>query len=191
MSPTIYFSLTQIRWKPGQWARTFEERWSGGSSIALIIKVVCALRETLKLTGLFYRDYQKSAIATYFAQHDPPYPYYTFNGIDLFHKGSSIGANGGIYNRQGRGQPDVSANGANLLAYNNLTLFHFYGTSLSSPIFASILTLINGERSQAGKGPVGFVHPVFYEHPEIFHDITNGKHLWYSHNVEVHVTHYQ
>lgn len=42
-------------------------------------------------------SYQASAVATYFETSSPPYPYYdsTYN--------SSFGANGGIYNRAGRG----------------------------------------------------------------------------------------
>ena len=52
--------------------------------------------------------------------------------------------------------PDVSANGAYLRAPLDLTLYHFFGTSLSSPIWGSIITLINGERITAGKGTVGF-----------------------------------
>lgn len=35
---------------------------------------------------------------------------------------------------------------------------------------------INQERTAVGKGPIGFVNPVFYSHPEIFHDIVNGTH---------------
>lgn len=49
---------------------------------------------------------------------------------------------------------DVSANGAYLLQYNNLTQLTYFGTSLSSPIFGSVITLINEERNAAGKGPV-------------------------------------
>ena len=49
------------------------------------------------------------------------------------------------------------------------------GTSLSAPIFASIITLINQERTNAGKGPVGFINPVIYKHPELFDDITRGN----------------
>lgn len=49
-----------------------------------------------------------------------------------------------------------------------------YGTSLSAPIWASIITLINEERTKEGKPPVGFVNPVLYAHPEAFHDVTRG-----------------
>jgi tripeptidyl-peptidase-1 len=37
------------------------------------------------------------------------------------------------------------------------------GTSLAAPLWSSILTLINEERTAVGKGPVGFVNPVLYE----------------------------
>jgi tripeptidyl-peptidase-1 len=67
-----------------------------------------------------------------------------------------------VYNRAGRGYPDVAANGAFLKAFNDETLFHFFGTSLASPIFGSVLTLINEERALQKKGPVGFVNPVLY-----------------------------
>lgn len=46
--------------------------------------------------------YQKAAISAYFAAHDPGIPYY-IAGIN----GSNIGANGGLYNRAGRGIPDI------------------------------------------------------------------------------------
>lgn len=42
-------------------------------------------------------DYQASAVNEYFSAHDPGHPYYSYNGSN-----SSIGANGGIYNRIGR-----------------------------------------------------------------------------------------
>ena len=45
-------------------------------------------------------SYQAKAVATYFATDNPPYPYYSSVG------NNSFGANGGIYNRLGRGYPD-------------------------------------------------------------------------------------
>lgn len=115
-------------------------------------------------------DYQKSAVAHYFKAHDPGLPYYDANDA-----ATNIGANGGIYNRAGRGFPDVSANGAQFLAYNNQAIHHFYGTSLAAPIWGSIMTLINQERTAIGKGPVGFINPVLYANPWVFNDIKNGS----------------
>ena len=119
-------------------------------------------------------SYQKSAVDAYFASHDPGYPYYTFNGQDFSLPSSNIGANGGLYNRIGRGFPDVSANGANLQYYLLGMLMPQYGTSLAAPIWASVVTLINEKRAEHGKGPVGFINPVLYEHPEVLNDITSG-----------------
>jgi tripeptidyl-peptidase-1 len=103
--------------------------------------------------------YQQAAVDAYFKQ-DLPFqklPYYEINA-----DATNIGQNGGLYNRLGRGFPDVSANGAFLLIYNNLTLYTFFGTSLSSPIFGSVITLLNEERSRVGKGPIGFINPALY-----------------------------
>ena len=48
------------------------------------------------------------------------------------------------------------------------------GTSLSSPIFAGLVTLLNEARIAAGKGPLGFLNPTLYANPDAFHDITIG-----------------
>lgn len=117
-------------------------------------------------------SYQANAVAGYLKK-DLPFqslPYYRVNA-----EATNIGQNGGVYNRIGRGYPDVAANGAFLLAYNNLTLNSWFGTSLASPIFGSVITLINEERTLAGKGPIGFINPALYENPSVLNDITNGS----------------
>lgn len=82
-----------------------------------------------------------------------------------------------MYNRAGRGFPDVAAagdNGAVVLDGKNISM---YGTSMSAPIFAAILTRINEERIKVGKKLVGFVNPALYKNPAMFHDITIGDQL--------------
>lgn len=59
----------------------------------------------------------------YFANHNPPYPHYKGN--------ASFGANGGVYNRAGRGIPDVSANGDNIAGFFNGKFGLRAGTSAS------------------------------------------------------------
>jgi tripeptidyl-peptidase-1 len=115
-------------------------------------------------------DYQQTAVANYFKYNDPGLPYYYAN-----EEATNIGANGGIYNRAGRGFPDVSANGANLEAYVGGELGQWYGTSLAAPIWGSVITLINEERTAIGKGPVGFINPVLYENSWALNDIKNGS----------------
>jgi hypothetical protein len=112
-------------------------------------------------------SYQEKAVNSYFAEHDPGYPYYTFNGVDFHDPASNIGANGGLYNRAGRGFPDVSSNGAHVDVVFYGEVGWQAGTSCAAPTLASIFTLINEKRTQAGKGPIGFVNPVLYEHPEV------------------------
>jgi tripeptidyl-peptidase-1 len=67
---------------------------------------------------------------------------------------------GKLFNMAGRGYPDVSAMGESfrvvLRGYPN----RMHGTSVATPIWASILTLINEERLAAGKSTVGFVQQV-------------------------------
>jgi tripeptidyl-peptidase-1 len=113
-------------------------------------------------------DYQAQAVADYFSKAKPTYPYYESVNNDSF------AANGGIYNRIGRGYPDVSAIGDNVIIFNAGLPTSIGGTSASAPVFASILTRINEERLAAGKSTVGFVNPVLYAHPEAFFDVTQG-----------------
>ncbi|KNG91684.1 putative protease S8 tripeptidyl peptidase I [Aspergillus nomiae NRRL 13137] len=111
-------------------------------------------------------DYQADAVATYFKDHNPPYPYY--EGAE------NLGKNGGLYNRLGRGYPDVAANGDNIAVFNGGEFGLSGGTSASTPIFAAIINRIIDERLAVGKGPVGFINPVLYKNPSVLNDITNG-----------------
>ena len=114
-------------------------------------------------------NYQQAAVQKYFDVAKPTYPYYS--SVD----NSSFGDNGGIYNRIGRGYPDVAAIGDNVAIYIYGSASTIGGTSASAPAFASILTRINEERLAAKKPTVGFVNPTLYAHPEAFHDITVGN----------------
>ncbi|KAH8895210.1 putative alkaline serine protease AorO [Thozetella sp. PMI_491] len=113
-------------------------------------------------------SYQQSAVATFFSQHDPGFASYnTSNGV--------VPTSGGIYNRAGRGFPDVAAVGDNGLIIFDGSAGLIGGTSMSAPIFAAILTRINEERIAAGKVVIGFANPALYKNPSMFHDITKGN----------------
>ena len=49
------------------------------------------------------------------------------------------------------------------------------GTSASAPLFASVISLINNERLQAGKSSLGFVNPALYANPQVLNDIVEGE----------------
>ncbi|KAJ6505281.1 family S53 protease-like protein [Mycena sanguinolenta] len=80
----------------------------------------------------------------------------------------------GIFNKSGRGFPDVAAHGSplDIVVTGNTSINS--GTSFSSPIFASIIALINDRLLSAGKPVVGFMNPWLYAHSEGFTDITEG-----------------
>lgn len=81
----------------------------------------------------------------------------------------------GYFNTQGRGYPDVSVIAANYLAVVDGAFHLVFGTSGSTPVFASMIAKINDARLHAGKRPVGFLNPVLYAyHEEITRDITTG-----------------
>ncbi|KAJ3498817.1 hypothetical protein NLG97_g838 [Lecanicillium saksenae] len=112
-------------------------------------------------------DYQKDAVASFFANHDPGYK--TYNTSD-----GTIPTTGGIYNRAGRGFPDVAAVGDNGAYVVGGQAGLNGGTSMSAPVFASILNRLNEERLAAGKKVIGFANPALYKNPSMFNQITSG-----------------
>ncbi|KAF7986027.1 hypothetical protein HWV62_41376 [Athelia sp. TMB] len=81
----------------------------------------------------------------------------------------------GKYNKTGRAYPDVSAQGENVQVYVDGSLEPVAGTSCSSPIFSSVIALINDQLLNAGKSPLGFLNPWLYANPGAFNDITTGS----------------
>jgi len=98
-------------------------------------------------------SYQASAVSNYFATAGTQYPFYSSTN------NNSFSAGGGIYNKNGRGYPDISAIGDNVVIFNAGAPTLIGGTSASSPVFAAVLNRINEERIAAGKATVGFVNP--------------------------------
>ncbi|KDQ07914.1 hypothetical protein BOTBODRAFT_166414 [Botryobasidium botryosum FD-172 SS1] len=102
-------------------------------------------------------EYQEKALHQYFKDHNPGYTAAQYN------------------QSHARGFPDISANAANYITAIDGTFSLVYGTSASVHVVGSIVTLINDARLVKGKGPVGFINPVLYKHPEMMNDITSGN----------------
>ncbi|KAF7322670.1 Family S53 protease-like protein [Mycena chlorophos] len=68
----------------------------------------------------------------------------------------------GLYNTTGRGFPDVSAEGINFVVVAANTSELVEGTSCSSPVFASVVALLNAELLAANKPVLGFLNPFLY-----------------------------
>ena len=75
---------------------------------------------------------------------------------------SALGkTNSGKFNKNGRGFPDVSAQGQNVEIYYQGSSTTVSGTSCSSPIFASVIALINDRLIAAGQSPrLAAVEPI-------------------------------
>lgn len=102
-------------------------------------------------------SYQSAAVTHYLTKYRPPY-------------------SSQIYNNSGhsRAYPDVSAIGLKIPTVWLGDTYGVGGTSASTPIWGGIVTLLNEARIAAGKGPIGFLNPTLYAHPEAFNDITVG-----------------
>lgn len=114
-------------------------------------------------------DYQKQAVQTYFDTVPLSFTGYTNPG----HNFSDVGS--GVYHIGGRGYPDVAAVGDRFVLRTGGVWATIGGTSLSAPVWAAMLTLVNEERIAAGKSTIGFINPVLYAHPEVFNDIVVGS----------------
>jgi tripeptidyl-peptidase-1 len=103
-------------------------------------------------------DYQRNAVSAYFDQVEKTLD---FSGYHHFvENGNFSSVTSGVYHHGGRAYPDVSAVGDRQVVYSNGTWWLVGGTSLSAPVWAAVLTLVNEARIEAGKGPVGLIHPI-------------------------------
>ncbi|KAG5922759.1 hypothetical protein E4U42_005342, partial [Claviceps africana] len=80
------------------------------------------------------------------------------------------------FNASGRAIPDVAALAARyVLVVTNKTI-SVSGTSASTPVFASLVQLLNSDRLLRGKKPLGFLNPWLYGHAaSAMTDITRGS----------------
>jgi len=85
--------------------------------------------------------------------------------------------NSGKFNRTGRAFPDVSAQGENVEIVSGGSTGTVAGTSCSSPIFASVISLLNDRLIAAGKSPLGFLNPFLYSAAgtAALNDVTTGN----------------
>ncbi|KAH9008704.1 peptidase S8/S53 domain-containing protein, partial [Lactarius deliciosus] len=89
-------------------------------------------------------SYQATTVARFLKEHHPPYKAAQFN-------------NSG----KARGFPDLSANGVNYIVAIDGQFELVSGTSASSPVVGSMISMINDARLVVGKGPVGEAHTIY------------------------------
>ncbi|GJE84527.1 tripeptidyl peptidase A [Phanerochaete sordida] len=81
----------------------------------------------------------------------------------------------GLFNKNGRAYPDVSAQADNFRIFFEGRAALIAGTSASCPTFAGFVALLNDARLRAGKPPLGFLNPLIYSLKSGFNDITTGN----------------
>ncbi|KAK5220497.1 hypothetical protein LTR72_007119 [Exophiala xenobiotica] len=111
-----------------------------------------------------------AGFSNYFSQ-----PEYQASAVDGY-VSSLSGLYDGVYNKSGRAYPDISCIGQVFPTIWNGTTTGLVGTSGSSPICASVFSLLNDALISEGKPPVGFINPWLYSHGyKSFTDVTNGS----------------
>lgn len=84
--------------------------------------------------------------------------------------------NSGKFTRTGRAFPDIAAQGNNVEIVVGGRTGLVAGTSCSSPIFASVIALLNDKLAAAGKPVLGFLNPFLYSTgASALNDITTGS----------------
>ncbi|KAH9940518.1 family S53 protease-like protein [Epithele typhae] len=115
-------------------------------------------------------DFSSGGFSNIFAR-----PSYQSSAVSTFL--TALGStNSGKFNTTGRAFPDVSAQGENVEIAWDAQFGTVDGTSCSSPIFASVIALLNDELIAAGKSPLGFLNPFLYTTgASALTDVTSGS----------------
>ncbi|KAF7365967.1 Family S53 protease [Mycena venus] len=106
------------------------------------------------------------------------FPTPSYQAADVTAYIASIGTlYAGLYNKSGRGIPDVSAASHNIEIVWQGDVNLVDGTSCASPIFASMIALVNDRLLAAGKPVLGFLNPFLYSTTgrAAFTDVTSGN----------------
>jgi tripeptidyl-peptidase-1 len=105
------------------------------------------------------------------------HPYWQYTIVDVYLNSTKLPPLVN-FNINGRGYPDLSANGHNCAIFNYGNIENVDGTSCSAPIIASIIVMLNNYQQTRGNPTLGFLNPLLYfmyefDH-ECFNDITQG-----------------
>jgi len=115
-------------------------------------------------------NFTGGGFSNYFTQ-----PSYQKNAVSKFLTG--LGSeNKGLFNPNGRGFPDVAAQGLRFEIVTNGAVHSISGTSASAPTFAGVVALLNDARLANKKAPLGFLNPLLYsDGVNGLNDITSGN----------------
>ena len=70
--------------------------------------------------------------------------------------------------------PDITALAKNVLIVNGSEISPVARMSCTSPIFTSVIALLNNQLIAAGKSLLGFLNPLIYDNPGAFNNIMSS-----------------
>jgi subtilase family serine protease len=101
--------------------------------------------------------------------------------VDTFLRSPVAKPPSNYYDSSKRAVPDVAAIGSSWLIMFQQTPMLIGGTSLSAPIWAAIISMLNAETLRLNGTTLGFINPLIYQayasDPTIFNDITSGNNI--------------
>jgi tripeptidyl-peptidase-1 len=104
-------------------------------------------------------DYQRDSVQAYYDQVEATLPFGSYHQIIVNGSFDNVTRVDEVYHHGGRGFPDVAAVGENQIVLWAGQWWTIGGTSLSAPLWGSMLTLINEKRIAVGKSTLGFINP--------------------------------
>ncbi|KAF8142408.1 family S53 protease-like protein [Mycena galopus ATCC 62051] len=136
---------------------------------------VTAVASTQGLAPETGANFSSGGFSNYF-----PIPAYQATAVNTYVQNSIPLTLNLTFNASGRGYPDVALQGFNFEIMYKGDLEPITGTSASTPLFASIIALVNDQLLAARKPVMGFLNPFIYANPDVFTDIISGYNSGYS-----------
>ena len=102
------------------------------------------------------------------------------NALNITGNDTATNSLAGRFNTTGRGFPDVAMQGRDVAIVAAGQSTQVFGTSASSPMFASVIALVNNQLLNAGRPALGFLNPLLYSSAAVagvFNDITVGSNV--------------
>jgi len=114
-------------------------------------------------------------------------PSYQDSAVEAYFASNGLRPPAGTYGVNNRGYPDISAAGSQVFNIQGGSWGWEGGTSMSTPVFGGIVSLLNDWRLNNGKSPLGFLNYLLYEmgseYPQAYNYITVGNNTctgWYD-----------
>ncbi|WFD21846.1 tripeptidyl-peptidase I [Malassezia equina] len=107
-----------------------------------------------------------------------PRPFYQEHAVHKYLSVYQGDKDENLYNPLGRAYPDVSAQGSRFVIALNGKFTLISGTSASTPLFASLVALLNDARFAQGRPSLGFLNPLLYKRladTPGFRDVISGS----------------